>query len=55
MFEPPYPPSYALNNTSTVSLKGWLCITSYVDMPLKKETKLNKKIQHVWCQSMSQS
>ena len=35
MYEPPYPPSYGLNSTTTVLL-------GKVDMPLNKETKPNQ-------------
>ena len=42
-YEPPNPPSYVLNSTTTVLLGEWLWhkIPAKVDMPLNKETKPN--------------
>ena len=49
-YEPPYPPSYGLNSTSTVlSRRMALALNNLqrVDMPLNKETKPNQyKIIH---------
>ena len=40
-YEPPYPLSNCLNNTTTLLLEGWLRQPTKVDMPLNKATKPN--------------